>query len=95
MVEHRKEEMKTLDEIQEEVKLILKDWNWPEENVEELFNNPAVLTLVEEVAHRFAKEACREALKNASENATYILDAIDEVQIVKSSITSEDNIPSI
>jgi len=85
--------MRTLDEIQEEVKLILEDWNWPEENVEELFNNPAVLTLVEEVAHRYAKEVAKEALKNASENATYVLDANNDVHIIKSSITSENNIP--
>ncbi|GEM_PF-4405492 len=36
-----------------------------------------------------------EALKNASGNATYFLDANDQVQIVKSSITSEENIPSV
>ena len=38
------------------------------------------------------KQFAREALKSASENATYILDANNEVHIVKSSITSEENI---
>lgn len=43
--------------------------------------------------NEYATEYAKEALKNASENVTYILDANDEVHIIKSSILSEDNLP--
>ena len=87
MVEHRKEEMKTFTEqLQEAVGA-----KYP---LDTILANLSSDEILEEV-NIFAKEVAKEALKNASENATYILDANDEVHIVKSSITSEENIPSV
>lgn len=59
-----------------------------------ILNNLETEDIVEEV-NNYAKEVAKEALKNASKNATYILDANDEVNIVKSSIASEENIPKL
>jgi len=88
--------MKTLDEIQEEVKDLIKGWNWPSLAVDDLFNNPAVLTLVEEVAHRFAKEVAKEALKNASDKIKhdYFL-LFDKWNETVKQVTDESNIPAL
>lgn len=61
--------------------------------LEDILQNLTPEQILDEV-NTFAKEVAKEALKNASENATYFLDANDQVQIVKSSITSEENIPN-
>lgn len=88
--------MKTLTQIRNEVARELGYGSF-EKYIDELFRAGSVYTferttkLTDEVARR----ACREALKNASGNATYFLDTNDEVHLVKSSITSEENIPKI
>lgn len=48
-----------------------------------------------EAMKEYAKSVAHQSLENASKNATYYLDANDEVHIIKSSITNTDNIPAI
>ncbi len=62
--------------------------------LEDILQNLTPEQILEEV-NIFARSVAKEALKNASENATYFLDANYQVQIVKSSITSEENIPTL
>lgn len=88
--------MKTLDEIKNEIAQEI-GYESADNYLSELYEIGSIYTIdrinlfINEIAIRTAKEA----LKNASENATYILDANDEVHIVKSSITSEENIPTL
>ena len=100
MVERIKERgMKTLDEIKTE---------WAKDHSYENYFEFLDLTrkcdtdhvfimdgAVTQIAKRYTKEVAMEALKNANEKATYFLDANDEVQIVKSSITSKENVPEL
>lgn len=86
--------MKTLELLKEEYAILFCQYpSW-----EELLNDiphHEIEKHTDEVAKLFAKEVAKEALRNASEKATYILDANDEVHIIKSSITSEENIPTL
>ena len=88
--------MKTLTQIRNEVAREIGYASF-EEYIDELFRAGSVYTVerITKLTDEVARRVGREALKNASENATYYLDANDEVQIVKSSITSEENIPSV
>lgn len=76
--ETRRNSMKTLEEIQEEVKSNLKNCNWPDKDVNQLYESVCVMTLVEEVAYRYAKEVAKEALNNASEKSQLMMYYIDE-----------------
>lgn len=78
--------MKTLEQIKNEYSVEQGFQNWKYLQVE---SYPHQLN---EHINEVMKIYAMECLKRASENANYILDANDNVIIIKSSITNENNI---
>lgn len=86
--------MKTVTQIKDN---LAKEQGYPsyQEYLEEINGNFYCAERLEKFYDEVIRRTAKEALKNASENSTYYLDANDEVHIVKSSITSEENTPTL